>query len=192
MAAGISSRLGSPKQLLAFDGNTLLRHTINEAVKAEVLGVVVVLGANAEAIFPETEVDGVITIHNENWREGMSSSLSAGLRKWQEGELVPESIIFMVCDQPYVSSSLLNQIIDKHRDTGKPIVASAYKGTVGTPALLHQSMFNDLIALTADEGAKKIIKKYIHDVATVSFPQGAVDIDTKGDYDKLIANPGGA
>jgi molybdenum cofactor cytidylyltransferase len=94
----------------------------------------------------------------------------------------------MVCDQPFASASLLNDLIAAHEETLKGIIASGYNNTLGTPVLFNKKYFDDLLKLQGAEGAKKIIMKYADDVATVPFPMGAVDIDTIEDYDSLLHN----
>jgi molybdenum cofactor cytidylyltransferase len=69
--------------------------------------------------------------------------------------------------------------------TGKPIIASEYSGTLGVPALFNRTLFSELMALKSTEGAKKLIKKHIHEVFSVPFPEGAIDIDTPKDYERL-------
>ena len=92
----------------------------------------------------------------------------------------------MVCDQPYVSSSLLNDLLKKQRETGKPIVTSNYGETIGPPAFFHKTFFPELLKLQGDTGARKIIEQNNDKVATVLFPEGSIDIDTEEDYEELI------
>jgi molybdenum cofactor cytidylyltransferase len=99
--------------------------------------------------------------------------------------LRPDSIIFMVCDQPYVSSSLLLSLIEKKQVTGMPIVASSYEEKLGTPAIFHRSFFPALLELKGDIGARKIIIDNPEKVTTILFPKGQIDIDTNKDYEIL-------
>jgi molybdenum cofactor cytidylyltransferase len=185
LAAGTSSRLGSPKQLLTYKGKNLLRHSVDEALETGCPSVFVVLGANSELLKKELKDKPVSIIENKSWEEGMASSIRCGLETIANTILRPDSIIFMVCDQPYVSSSLLLNLMKKKNETGKHIVASSYDDKIGTPALFHRSLFPALMELTGDKGARKLIADNPDKVASVQFPKGITDIDTKEDYNLL-------
>jgi molybdenum cofactor cytidylyltransferase len=185
LAAGTSSRLGTPKQLLDYNGKNLLRHAVDTALETECASVFVVLGANSELLRKELKDKPVTVLENTNWQEGMASSIRYGLEYITGTILRPDSIIFMVCDQPYVSSSLLLSLIEKKQEIKMPIVASSYEDKLGTPALFHRSFFPMLMELTGDKGAGKLIADNLDKVATVAFPKGITDIDTKEDYDLL-------
>ena len=185
LAAGSSSRLGKPKQLLEFDGMSLLNHGIIEATNSNACSVVVVLGANADLIANKIDGDIAIIVKNENWNEGMASSVRLGLGTLLSQIPSIDAVIFMTCDQPYISSSVLNDLMIKYQQTGKPIVTSNYGEATGPPALFHKSFFSELMELKGDVGAKKIIQQHDDQVATVLFLEGKIDIDTKKDYEAL-------
>lgn len=185
LAAGQSSRLGSPKQLLPYKGKNLLRHTVDEALETGCPSVFVVLGSNSDLLRKELKDKPVMILENTDWEEGMASSIRYALKEITGTILRPDSIIFMVCDQPYVHSALLLDLMKKKNETGKHIVASSYHAQVGTPALFHRSFFPALMELKGDKGARKLIADHPAQVATVSFPDGAKDIDTKEDYEAL-------
>lgn len=186
LAAGQSSRLGEPKQLLAFEGGSLLKQAARTALATGLQPIVVVLGANAAKL--ENELDGMeITIaHNNNWAEGMATSLHCGLEKATALDPALDSLIFMVCDQPYVTAPLLQQLVSMRASSGKEIVASAYQDNLGTPALFSHRVFPALLELKGDSGARKLLRQYGNEVARVDFPQGHIDIDTPSDYASLI------
>lgn len=186
LAAGMSSRLGSPKQLLVYQGKSLLKHVVNAALQTSMRPVVVVLGANSDAVKKEIEGTELMVVENEGWEEGMASSLRCGLAAVQKISADVDGIIFMVCDQPFVSKSLLESLLQAQHETGLPIVASSYEGKLGTPALFHQSLFAELMELKGDTGARKLIREHEDLVKTVAFPKGIIDIDTKADYDTLL------
>jgi len=185
LAAGTSSRLGSPKQLLSYKGKNLLRHTVDEALETGCQSVFVILGANRDLLRNELKDKPVSIIENKGWQEGMASSIRSGVESITNTILRPDSIIFMVCDQPFVSSSLLLDLVNKKNETGMPIVASCYDDTRGTPALFHKSFYPALMKLTGDKGARKLIAENPDKVAIVAFPKGVTDIDTKADYELL-------
>ncbi len=185
LAAGASSRLGTPKQLLQFQNKTLIRRAVETAIETN-YKTVVVLGANFELINAEIEDLEIEICFNENWQSGMSSSLKTGLKKILEIAPNLSAVIISLCDQPFINSSVFNNLITTFEKTNAPIVASEYAATVGVPALFSRSMFDELLNLSADEGARKIIKKHLASVEKISVPQAEIDIDTAEDYQKLL------
>ena len=188
LAAGDSSRMGTPKQLLMYAGETLLQRTIHTA-QAVAETVVVVLGAEASTLVRACNPsagDTYSTIQNNNWREGMGTSVSLGLRTLLDAHPDTHAAIFLLCDQPLVTSDILQQIIALHETTGSPIVAAAYNGTLGVPALFDSSLFPALLALNGTDGARKIIQQHRSYALGVPFPAGAIDIDTPADYARLV------
>ncbi len=188
LAAGSSTRLGKPKQLLAYNGKSLLRHSIEVAAGAGIQALITVLGGNADLLIPEIDSNNTLVVINKNWKDGMATSISTGLSALLEKYPVMENSIFMTCDQPFVNASLLNDLIITHQQTGKPIVASSYDGILGVPVLFNKTFFAKLLQLQGDTGAKKIIQQHITEVATVEFPKGKIDIDTMEDYENLLRN----
>ena len=185
VAAGNSSRLGKPKQLLSFQNQTLIERIVAEAVAAS-LFTIVVTGANAEKVLLALNGENVIVVYNRAWPEGMASGIVAGVTKALELNSELQNIITAVCDQPFVTAKLFKELQNTRAQTGKGIVASAYADTVGTPVLFHHTYFKHLQNLKGSEGAKKLLKMCSHDVATVSFPKGNIDIDTEEDYQNLL------
>ena len=145
-----------------------------------------VLGANAALLEKEIEEKKVHIVENKEWKEGMASSVRCGLDTLLHIAPSSDALIIMVCDQPYVSSSLLNELIVTQKNTGKPIVTSQYENAIGPPALFHKIIFTELLGLKGDAGARKIIEQRNSDVATVLFKQGSIDIDTEADYKALL------
>ena len=185
LAAGESSRLGRPKQLLPYGNQTLLRHCLQIASGAEANPIVLVLGAQAEIIKKEIPgFDSQIVI-NADWEEGMASSIRLGIKKLAEINSAAEGAILMVCDQPYVTSNLLNNLMTAHLKSGKQIVACGYAGTFGPPALFHNSLFPELLQLKGDVGARNVIKQHADAVEVIPFPEGTYDVDTEEDYEKI-------
>jgi molybdenum cofactor cytidylyltransferase len=186
LAAGRSARLGSPKQLLSYQGKNLLQHTIDIANKSNIGPILVVLGSEIEKIESTLDPKALIVVKNPNWESGMASSIVYGISKLND--LIPEAeaVILMVCDQPFVNAKLLRDLIKKQEETGSSIVASTYENIKGTPALFHKVHFNELSMLDGDRGAKFLIKKYAESLQTVYFPKGGIDIDTIEDYRNLV------
>jgi molybdenum cofactor cytidylyltransferase len=178
--------MGRPKQLLPYNGKSLLEHTVDAANDADVNPVIVVLGANAALLEKEIEEKKVHIVENKEWKEGMASSVRCGLDTLLHIAPSSDALIIMVCDQPFVSSSLLNELIATQKNTGKPIVTSQYENAIGPPALFHKIIFPELLGLKGDAGARKIIEQRSSDVATVLFKKGNIDIDTEADYKALL------
>ncbi|MGN6248663.1 MAG: nucleotidyltransferase family protein [Ginsengibacter sp.] len=185
LAAGASSRMQQPKQLLPFGNEFLLTHTIKEAQKST-LPVIVVLGANANEIEQKIKNLEVEIVTNNNWEKGLSSSIKAGLQKAIDNFAEMNNCILAVCDQPYISSLLFLELLDEKDRSGKNIVASAYADTLGTPSLFDKKYFPELLQMEGDHGAKTLLKKYASDVASVKFEKGRFDVDTQNDYEEFL------
>lgn len=186
LAAGKSSRLGSPKQLLHYNGKNLLQISIDAALESFAEKVIVVLGAEKEQIEQNLDESKIYLIHNTNWESGMASSIHSALENLKNILPDADGAIFMVCDQPFVNAELLNKLIDKHIESEKKIIASSYEDTLGTPSLFHKSLFEELSELKGDVGAKSLIKKYKDDTESVAFELGSIDIDTRENYINLL------
>ncbi len=178
--------MGKPKQLLPYKGTTLLEHAVKLAVDATLNPIVVIVGANAGLMSKEIKDYPATIVINQAWEEGMASSLIIGLQKIMEIEPAINTVIIMVCDQPYVTVKLLQDLIAKHIETGKSIIASNYKNNLGTPALFNANIFSELMQLKGDTGAKSILKNHPEWVAAIDFPMGEIDIDTEDDYKTLL------
>ena len=185
LAAGKSTRLGQPKQLLNYEGQTLLQHSLQVARASDAHPVVVVLGADADLIGKEVTGNDAHVVVNREWQEGMASSIRCGIQELQRLNAAADGAVVMVCDQPYVTSAIINRLIAVHQKTGKPLVSCMYADTVGTPTYFHKSMFPELLQLEGDGGAKGLLLKHAEELEIVSFPEGKVDIDTEADYEKL-------
>jgi molybdenum cofactor cytidylyltransferase len=183
LAAGSSSRLGKPKQNLIFGGQTLLQRAIETAQDSGSRPTIVVLGANAEVIRPTIEDKSVHIIHNHDWEEGMASSIRIAISELHKIEPNADSVILMLCDQPFASTAILNQLIQSKSKKG--IVACGYNDTAGAPVLFARYYFDELLLLTGHDGAKKLLLKYPDTATIIPFPLGSIDIDTIEDFKKL-------
>lgn len=185
LAAGASSRLGRPKQLLAYRNQTLFEYSLQTAIGSQAQSVIVVLGDKAEALRKNIQDGNVHVVVNGEWQEGMASSIRYGIKAMSEIAPDAEGIILMVCDQPFVTSALLNELIETHKKTGKQIVACGYDNTFGPPVFFHQSLFEELLQLKGDIGARGIVRQHTDLVGVVPFPEGTFDIDTEADYERI-------
>lgn len=177
LAAGSSSRLGQPKQLLEYQGQTLVGQTAQAALDAGCDPVALVLGANREMIAPTLQDLGLTILPNGSWERGLGTSIRLGVAALQECD----AIFLLVCDQPKVDAALLRQLIARQEKTGQPMIACGYAGTHGVPALFTRACYERLLALDDETGAKALFLAYPGEVAAVSFEAGALDIDTPQD-----------
>ena len=187
LAAGNSSRLGRPKQLLKYKESTLLQNTISEALKVQNSFVIVVTGSNHDLITKEFHSPELTFTFNPDWVTGMASSIGKGITELILLNPDCEQCILAVCDQPFVTTIVFENLILESAETEKGIAASAYSETLGTPVLFKKKYFEELWELKGQEGAKKIIKKYAEDVVSVPFEKGNIDIDTEEDYSQLMS-----
>lgn len=182
LAAGMSSRLGHPKQLVEYKGKTLLRNAVDEALNSMADKVFVVLGSKADEMVEQLEDLNVVLVKNDNFEKGMGSSLKAGMKAIQDLKPETNAVVFMPCDQPYLTTEVLNELIVLH-EKGNKIVASEYKSVLGIPVLFDKQYFDAIMEIEDKAGAKSIIEDY--DVECVVFEAGAIDIDTPEDLNKL-------
>ena len=186
LAAGNSSRLGRPKQLLPFHNKTLIRRMAESALEVASGPVVVVTGSSSAEVESEISDLSCHTVHNEAWPQGMGLSVATGIQKLMQIDPDIEGAILLVSDQPFVEKALLKVIIELARQQPGVIGACSYADTIGTPVLFPKSHFPHLLELTGQEGAKKLLKRFHEQVISIPFPQGAVDIDTPDDYERLL------
>ena len=188
LAAGASRRMGEPKQLLPYRRQTLLSYIAQCAISSPCNPVIVILGANAEKIKPQIDHQvSLKLLKNNYWKEGISSSIRYGINYLQKQHSNIDAVVFLTCDQPFISAELIKQLIAAYYLTNKPIIASQYGETLGIPALFDRTFFSTLMQLQGDRGAKKIIQQYPDLANLINFPQGKIDLDTLEDYQKLIS-----
>lgn len=185
LAAGSSTRLGQPKQLLEFQGTTLIQHITQTAVTAVNKPVVVILGANCKLIRTRLTHLPVHIVYNPDWSQGMTSSIRKGLMALLYFSPDTEGVIFAVCDQPYITPDLFLEMISVGNNSQKPIVACLYNNVTGTPVLFKKEYFDVLLALKDNEGARNILQSHPESVESIPFPLGTFDVDTMQDYEAL-------
>ncbi|MDB5119000.1 MAG: hypothetical protein JWN56_218 [Sphingobacteriales bacterium] len=183
LAAGNSSRLGQPKQNLLYQNKTLLQHVVDEGSKANLHPIIVVEGSTALQV-----LESIHVVQNNNWEQGMGSSISTGVSALLNIQPETEVLILTVCDQPFISAELFKELIDTYTEQKTGIVASAYADTMGTPVLFTEKYFPELLNLKGKEGAKRLLQIHKDDISLIQFPKGNIDIDTLTDYTNLI-NP---
>ncbi len=186
IAAGESKRMGTPKQLLNVEGETLINRMIHIVKKAVCFPVYVVLGASAETIQAQLPKLDIKIVHNAHWQEGMASSIRIGLNTAKAQNQALDGVMVVVCDQPYITENTITALLELQKEKDTPMAAAYYDQVMGTPALFHQTIFDEIISLKGDIGAKKIIQSRPEEVAKLHFEKGLLDIDTKEDYQALL------
>ncbi len=168
LAAGASSRLGIPKQIVRMDGETLLDRAVRIAQEADCNPIVVVLGAHEEQIRTECRLPGVKIVSNANWPEGMGASLARGIAELKDAP----GVVVMTCDMPAVSADHLRLL-----GSSGSLACSYYGGRNGVPAFFPSTSFPELMRLGGDAGAKALL----HNAQRVPLLGGEWDIDTPED-----------
>jgi molybdenum cofactor cytidylyltransferase len=181
LAAGASTRLGQPKQLLQLDGESLLHRTVRTAGEAGCDPIFVVLGYEAERMRQEIADLRAMPVINPDWESGMASSLRCGVEGLMKRDPLPWRVLVLLCDQAKLSVEILSRLIQTSARTNSVITASNYAGRLGVPAIFHESLYLDLLEVKGDQGARAVILQHVNQTSTVEFSEGAVDIDTPQD-----------
>ncbi len=185
LAAGGSSRMGRPKQLLPFGGTTLLRHAVETARATKLSPIVVVLGAEAEACRAELRGLTVTLAQNDHWSAGLGGSIRAGVEELERVAPAAEAALIMLQDQPRITSASLGDLVQLWSPEGCTIAAAFYGGRTGVPAVFGRRHFAELKALDGSGGAKGILARHDADVAKLELPEALDDIDSPEDYARL-------
>jgi molybdenum cofactor cytidylyltransferase len=184
LAAGASSRFGSPKQLIRLDGRPMLHAAVARAVEVAGQAVTVVLGANAAELAPLLRHSPASVIVNRDWSEGIGSSIRTGVTRLPSS---CDGVLIMLADQPAVTADDLRRLVETWRRQQDFIVAAFYESTTGVPAIFPRTMFSSLIELRGDQGARALIHRHRDRVVRVPVASAAIDIDTPEDLLKLGA-----
>jgi molybdenum cofactor cytidylyltransferase len=185
LAAGGSSRMGRPKQILTYRGQSLLRRAAETACATPCRPIVAVLGAAADQSRAELANLDLHTSENTSWQRGLGSSIKLGARRALELDPELGAILIALCDQPLVTAGDLQRLIEAHRASGHPIVATAYPNSPGVPAIFSRATFPDLLAIDDATGAKSLLLAAGAALPTVSIPAALTDIDTPDDFAHL-------
>ncbi|WP_276166811.1 nucleotidyltransferase family protein [Zobellia alginiliquefaciens] len=186
LAAGASSRMGEPKQLLPWKNSTLLGHVVQTAQSSKAIEVVAILGANAGRIKTTVKED-VVFVENAHWSSGLGTSIVTGVEWLLNSDIEWEGILVMLADQPLIDVMYLNSLMDISENNTEKIVASAYKNAVGVPAIFPRTYVSSLLKLNEDFGAKHLLQQEQDNVITVTADHRISDIDTKEDYEQLMS-----
>ena len=186
LAAGASRRLGQPKQLLLLGGETLLERALRLSIEAGAAPVFAVLGAQQQRILHSVPMRNAIQVINDRWEQGISTSIHAGLEALKESAPDAAGVLILTCDQPRLTVDHLRALMDAFAARSQPvIVASAYAGVIGIPAVFPRIVFAHLRALSGDKGARALLIEPPCRLVEVPFPGGEVDIDEPADLNLL-------
>lgn len=185
LAAGASARMGCVKQTLPWKNTTLLQHVVNEIRSSGIDELVVVLGANKEEIELRIEFEGVHSVFNDQWGQGMASSIVAGLKHLLLEAPEMRGVLIALSDQPLLDKSDFKNLVNKHLDTKGKIISSYYEGGPGVPVLFDRVYFNDLLDLSGERGARVLLREHKSDVIQVDVGDRGIDLDTRDKYDRI-------
>ena len=184
LAAGGSSRLGRPKQLLDWFGKSFIAAVVDTAIQAELDPVIVVTGSNFELIEKELEDKDVIIVRNKDWGNGQSSSLIKGVNELISTTDKP--FIFMLSDQPQVSKKLLQSMMEEAFISKEAIITTSVDGQPTPPILFKNECIKDLLLLKGDQGGRKLMTYYPTKKVESNDKGIIMDCDTDEDYNRII------
>lgn len=187
LAAGESKRMGVPKQLLEYKGQSLIRHAAEVAIASICRPIVVVLGAYGDRIKSEIDNLPVCICQNPNWQKGMGASISVGIETLTTNESELGGVIIALADLPLITAKVYNQLVEVYQEQAQKAIASTYSNTFGVPALFDRLLFPQLLSMKTKGGAKQLLANYSDRRFNLNVPEAAIDIDTPTDYQKLLS-----
>jgi len=185
LAAGASRGLGHPKQLVVYEAQTLIRRAAERLASSKAEPIIVVLGAEIERCKMELRGLDVDIFVNGEWSIGISSSIACGLRGLLDASPDADGALIALCDQPFVATDDYDRLLAKFAETRSPIVASAYEGVIGVPAVFAKEIFDDLFELRGDEGARFLMRKDPGRTSAVPIAGASFDVDEPKDLEVI-------
>jgi molybdenum cofactor cytidylyltransferase len=181
LAAGRATRMGSQKVLLELGGRSLVQRVVDAALGSRAARILVVVGYEAGPVSDQLEGRPVTVVVNPEYAAGMSTSLQAGVR----AAGACDAAVFLLGDQPFVTSAQLDQLIERFAATRKAVVRPLVGGRPTNPVLLSTALFGEILEQRGDVGGREIVERHSDEVCLVPLddPQAAVDIDSPEDYD---------
>jgi molybdenum cofactor cytidylyltransferase len=189
LAAGAATRMGKIKQLLPFQGETLLARAIRTARESAFHPIIVVLGAEAESIRKEHAVQQVSFVENYDCQSGMGSSIAAGVRQLQSTESQTEAVAVLLADQPMIEAGALISMAAQLAEATADAIAAKYSKELGAPAIFRKKLFAALLSLNGQPGARAILRNPSYSVLAFDLPQASMDVDTPQDFAALNNAP---
>ncbi len=185
LAAGLSTRMGEPKQLLPFGESTIVETVVDSMLRAKFDEVIVVVGHCAAEIQEQLSERPVKIVFNPDYHEGMLTSAQTGIQTLEESD----AFALMLVDQPFITAALIDQVIDAYGQTGKGIALPSYNYKRGHPVIFHRRYADAILALGAESGGvRTLFKKYGDDIHYVTVDTDRVlrDIDYREDYERAL------
>jgi molybdenum cofactor cytidylyltransferase len=184
LAAGMSARMGSTKQLLRMGDKTLLETAIENLRKSQVGEIILVLGFSAETIRQQVPLDNLRVVINASYREGMGTSLRMGI---SNVDARAQAALVVLADQPFVQPETIDHLIAQYHELKPQVAIPVYQGFRGNPVLLDRSVFPELMGLTGDIGCRAIFGTHTENILKVPVDDVGIllDVDTKSDFEKL-------
>ncbi len=181
LAAGSSSRMGRPKQLLSFRESTVIECVADSALKSSLSKVVVVLGHREDEMRPLLAERDVTVVLNSDFKRGQSSSIQVGLDTVRHDV---DAVLFLLGDQPLITPETIDCLLAAYAKSPGPIVMPLFNGKRGNPVLFDRQTFDRIDALSGDIGARVLFQEYADQIVEVPFHDPSVhfDIDTEQDY----------
>ncbi len=199
LAAGLSTRMGEPKQLLPFADSTIVETVVDNMLDAKFSEVIVVVGHCAEQIQEKITDRAVKTVFNPDYHAGMLTSVQTGVHSLNlPNEINPRDVStftnrnafsLMLVDQPFISTALIDKVIDAYAHTTKGIVLPSYNYRRGHPVIFNQKYVDKILSLGLNsDGVRTLYKTYSEDIQYVEVDTDAVlrDIDYKEDYERAL------
>jgi molybdenum cofactor cytidylyltransferase len=185
LAAGGSSRMGRPKQLLKFRGTSLLRRAIDTAFAVPTEQVIVVLGHAADQLLPECAATSATVVLNDQWTEGVSTSLRGGLAAVSSEA---RGVFIYPADMPLVTPEALRELAHRQQVSGRPAAMTDAGGVRGVPVFITRSLFPALMIQEGDVGGAQYLRAHPEAVEAVHFddPDLVRDVDRPEDYARLL------
>lgn len=185
LAAGLSTRMGEPKQLLPFGESTIVETVVDSMLRAKFYEVIVVVGHRAEEIQTQLGTRPIKTVFNPDYCDGMLTSAQTGIRTLEASD----AFALMLVDQPFITTALIDQVVNAYVQTEKGIALPSYNYKRGHPVIFDQKYASDILALTAEsDGVRTLFKAFGDDIHYVTVDTDAVlrDIDYREDYERAL------
>ena len=187
LAAGGSSRMGHPKQLLRIENEALVTRMAGRLIDLETAGVTVVTGSASQAVNDQLSGLPLQIVHNPQWEKGMASSLAVGVKNLP-AEI--ESVLIMLCDQWQVGLADLQQLVQVWRTDISSITAAFWhedgRQVIGPPAIFPRTLFKQLTSLKGDRGARSVIEKHRERASLVAMKNARFDLDEPTDLEEFL------
>ena len=187
LAAGLSSRMGRIKALLPMGDGVLLDRVLDAARASSLHSLIVVLGHGADEILAGAALGDALVVRNPDYRKGQSTSLHAGI-----GAVPPDcdGAMFLLGDQPFISPGTIDTLLGKMTDRGQRILLPTFGGVRGNPALIHRSVFPEILEIEGDTGGRALFRRMADAILEVPVPDSGIhlDLDTEADYRRLVVD----